>query len=516
VKLTIRKKLVFIATASILLLFLVVATVFITRTKDQLSSDIYVNNLAYTRAASEKIEDLYFLYLKQDAEVIFNREVNKILDAAPDLNRLRVATFAGDLIYDSSLSLQRRFKISSPLILRQVRSRQPSFRLKSLDDAYFVGEGPFNFTDYAGQNLLVEEDDFLIDYFVLPINEEISLIFDLDYSVMNQRVNDLILRIVVLALIGLIIAVYLAALVAKQFVKPINSLVEGAQKVSAGNLDTQVNVKTNDELSFLASSFNKMTQDLKVSLEAKLYQERVEHELGLASEIQKNLLPEKICEVSGLDMAAGLIPAEEIGGDIYDFMKLNDEKVMFYLGDVTGHGVPAGIVSSVANALFYGFQGHDLKEILVAVNNVLKVKTVSTMFMTLCLMSWDAKDHKFSYASAGHEQIVKFSAKDKKATLQPSGGIALGMIDDISKHIEVLDVDLEVGDYLVIYSDGIPEAWRSKEELYGMERFTKSIENCAHLETAEDIKKAILADVEKFAAGYRQMDDITIIVVKRI
>ena len=204
--------------------------------------------------------------------------------------------------------------------------------------------------------------------------------------------------------------------------------------------------------------------------------------------------------------------------DIYDFIPLSKERLLMYLGDVTGHGVPAGIVSSISSALFYGYASStDLKQILLDVHNVLRTKTMPTMFLTLCLMDWDVVNKKFRYASAGHEQIIHYKASDKSASLKPAGGVALGiMLPDISATISVQDVDLEVGDSLIIYSDGIPEAWKNKEEYYGMERFQDTVARVGALSTAEEIKAAILQDVDNFREGYEQMDDITIMVVKRV
>ena len=132
-------------------------------------------------------------------------------------------------------------------------------------------------------------------------------------------------------------------------------------------------------------------------------------------------------------------------------------------------------------------------------------------------MDWDVVNKKFRYASAGHEQIIHYKASDKTASLKPAGGVALGiMLPDISATISVQDIDLEVGDSLVIYSDGIPEAWKNKDEYYGMERFQETVSKFGGLATAEEIKTAILQDVDNFREGYEQMDDITIMVVKRV
>jgi len=86
----------------------------------------------------------------------------------------------------------------------------------------------------------------------------------------------------------------------------------------------------------------------------------------------------------------------------------------------------------------------------------------------------------------------------------------------LTNHIELREVDLQVGDYIVVYSDGIPEAWRNEKEAYGMERFKAACQQFGDLNSAMAIKEAILADVEQFVSGYQQMDDITLVVIKRV
>jgi serine phosphatase RsbU (regulator of sigma subunit) len=296
----------------------------------------------------------------------------------------------------------------------------------------------------------------------------------------------------------------------------LKKLTEGAGILATGDFKHRVEVKTKDELSTLADAFNKMAQELEISTKALVYKERVAKELELAAKIQKDILPKTIPKVPGLDISAGLLPAEEIGGDSYDFLKLSDDELLMYLGDVTGHGVPSGIVVSVANALIYNFANTStIKDLLVSVNRILKEKTSSNMFMTLVMLKWIASQGKLKYVSAGHEQMVHFHAAEKKVTLTPAGGIALGMLNDISKTLNENEVLMEKDDTLIIYSDGIPECWKNEKEMYGMARLKRAVSEYSDLPTAFALRNALLADVKEFAGKYKQMDDITLIVLKR-
>jgi len=258
-----------------------------------------------------------------------------------------------------------------------------------------------------------------------------------------------------------------------------------------------------------------MAKELEVSTKALVYKERVAKELEIAANIQKDLLPKEIPLVPGLDISAGLLPAEEIGGDCYDFIQTGKDLLM-YLGDVTGHGVPSGIIVSIANALIYNYSEiGDMKELLVRVNRILKKKTVSSMFITLVMIYWDASNKKLKYVSAGHEQLLHYHASDKTVTLEPAGGLALGMVLDISGLLNEQVVDMQQGDVLIAYSDGIPEAWKNEKEMYGMDGLKRALSEYGILENALAIRNAILADVKEFMGGWKQMDDITLLVLKR-
>jgi len=136
--------------------------------------------------------------------------------------------------------------------------------------------------------------------------------------------------------------------------------------------------------------------------------------------------------------------------------------------------------------------------------------------MTLCLTEWDLNQKKFKYINAGHEQILHYKAKEQKVDVISAKGIALGMVPDISKLVSVNEIDFQIGDVIVLYSDGIPEAWKNEKEYYGMDRLVFAVQNFGnHLDTSLAIKEAILADVEQFTQGHVQVDDITVMIIKR-
>ncbi|MBI4232446.1 SpoIIE family protein phosphatase [Candidatus Peregrinibacteria bacterium] len=523
-KLSIRSKLIFAISLLIVILFSIASYLFITEKKREIAQDIYVNVLAFSKLTAPTVAYDYELYLKENSFVYFNREIQAIFEQNDDINVIKVISYEGELLYDSSIDKDKKYEgsireVDDKLLLDQVRSENLS--LRTLDGRIFYlktnPKGGFAYVDKDEKPITSLEEGPLVNYLIVPADEKKSILYLLDYENLNQRIERMQKRIIYLALFGIMLGMILSYFMSHQVTKPVAQLVEAAGNIAKGDFKTRVDIRTHDELNFLGNAFNKMAEDLEVSVEARMYKERVTRELELAIQIQQQLVPKIIPKVDGLDLAAGLLPAEEIGGDIYDFLMLNENQMLLYLGDVTGHGVPAGIVSSIASALFFGYASQgDLKKILIEVNRVLKYKTMPTMFMTLCLMHWDALAKQFTYASAGHEQIVHYRASGNLVELKPAGGVALGMLPDISKTLKVVPIDLKSGDHLVIYSDGIPECWKDEKENYGMERLKQASIKFANLATAEEIKNAILADVKSYAGSYKQMDDITIIVVKKL
>jgi serine phosphatase RsbU (regulator of sigma subunit) len=524
-KITIRNKLIFAISGLMILLFVVAAYLFINEKKSEMAEDIYVNTLAFSKLTASDIAYNYELYLVQNGFVYFNRGIHSVFDKNENLAGIKIVSYDGNVLYDSNVDTEKRYDgvkrlITDDNLLAQVQSENIS--VKTVSGGYVFlkqdVDGNVTYVDVNEKEIAQMESGVQLDYFVVPATEKYSIIYEISYEHLDERVGLMARRIIYLALFGVMLGMLMSFVMSARITEPIGKLVVSANEIAKGNLKTQVDIQTNDEMSFLGEAFNKMAKDLESSVEAKLYQERVASELKIAEDIQKQLVPKVIPQMQGLDIASGLIPAEEIGGDMYDFLKVSDQKLLFYLGDVTGHGVPAGIVSSIASALFYGYSVEpDLKKIMVAVNRVLKAKTLTNMFMTLCLLLWDGISKKVLYVNAGHEKIIHYKAKEKKVVLTSAQGVALGMLADISASIQLSEIpDFEPGDYLVIYSDGIPETWKSKNEMYGLEKLQSVVKNFAgDLGTALAMKEAILSDVKQFAGGYKQMDDITLIVVKR-
>ncbi len=521
---SLKTKLVLTISALVVVLFILTAALFLGEKSKELTRDIYDQARSFAELTAPGIGNNYKLYLAEKSFVYFNREIRDTFQKLEDLADMQVIKYTGELVYDSKTEKEKQYEgsarqLSDAKMISQVQAKNPSVMTLDTKRAVYLKKDENGLIRYVDENEKPVQEltqNEKIEYLVQPAGNDLSVVYYISYAKLQDRVNQTAMRGALLAMFGIGVGVLLAFLYAGTITKPLKKLTEGAAVIATGDFKHRVVVKTKDEIATLANAFNKMAAELEIGTKALVYKERVAKELELAAKIQKEILPKEIPKMPGLDISAGLLPAEEIGGDCYDFIKVSDNDLLMYLGDVTGHGVPSGIVVSVANALIYSYAAEpDLKKLLSSVNRVMKDKTSSNMFMTLVMLKWNALRNEMKYVSAGHERMVHFHAKDQKVTLTPAGGVALGMLYDITNNLKEEQVILEKDDTLVIYSDGIPECWKNETEMYGIARLKRAVSEYSDLPTAFALRNALLADVKQFSGSYKQMDDITLIVLKK-
>ena len=176
-------------------------------------------------------------------------------------------------------------------------------------------------------------------------------------------------------------------------------------------------------------TFNTMSKTLKKNTEELLEKEKITKELDIARQIQENMLPQKAPELKNLDISGSLKPASTIGGDIYDYLSLGKKGTYIFIADVTGHGVPAGMIANITHSTLYSFSKvyEKTDDIMKAMNSIIHAKTKRNMFATALLARWNEDTRQVSFCNAGHEQMVYYQAKTKQVRLVGKGGLALGL-----------------------------------------------------------------------------------------
>lgn len=514
--------------AGIFLLLLVafgLSSVLLIRQKtDELALDTYGSVKSFSDLTAPTVVELYERYLAENSFVYFNREVQKMFDKTEEVIGIGLAAYDGEILYDSSeeAAAQRQGEaVYAPdSMMERIQATYPSYRLQDGRVIYVrtTVDGGVDYLDVKEQAVAgITPADRITDV-IYPEGAKYAVLYAPTYAVLEARVQAMWIRIVLLALFAVLIGMAYAYFFSTGLTRPLKSLREKAELLGEGDFTVRVdNVKTKDEVGVLATTFNKMAGDLEKSMEARAYKERMGKELELAAGIQQDLLPKKMPKIPGLDVAAGIIPAAEVGGDVYDFISPDEDNYYGYVGDVTGHGVPAGLLVSVTSALIHSYSHlHDPKQILIEANKIIKQKTRANMFVTLVLWHWNVTSQKMTLVSAGHEVALKYSAGPVKTDELQKGGIALGMMPDITALLKDQPVELEKNDCIILYTDGVPEAWRNEKEQYGMPEFKRVVTQSCDLPSAESIKVALLADVKQWTAGYEQKDDITVMVLRRI
>jgi sigma-B regulation protein RsbU (phosphoserine phosphatase) len=251
---------------------------------------------------------------------------------------------------------------------------------------------------------------------------------------------------------------------------------------------------------------------------ARLYEKektlvKMQEEVRLAARIQTELLPKSGPNIAGYDIVGRTIPAQEVGGDYFDFIPIDDNRMAFCLGDVTGKGLPASLLMANLQATLRGqtLTTGSPKTCLERSNQLLYQSTSPEKFATLFYAILDLQNHQIHYSNAGHDTpyLCCGNAATKRLKI---GGIPLGMLPDFTYEQE--SVQLEDDSILVAYSDGVTEAMNAQEDMFGEERIAAVIDQHKQAPASEIIDHLVSA-VKTFAAGHPQSDDITVVVMRR-
>jgi serine phosphatase RsbU (regulator of sigma subunit) len=250
-------------------------------------------------------------------------------------------------------------------------------------------------------------------------------------------------------------------------------------------------------------------------LEESIEKERLEKELDVAREIQKKILPDKEPIFDMLQISSVFIPAFEVGGDYYDFFKIDDEKLGFVIADVSGKGISAAFVMAEVKGIFESLSKttERPKDILISANEILKNTLDSKTFVSAAFGFIDMRTEKLCIARAGHCPVILVRNKETQQ-IKPSG-IGLGLIetDYFSENIEELEIELKNNDIIVLYTDGITEAKNEKLEDFGDTYFKNILIENSHL-VADELSNKIIKEVTLFSQNHSQYDDITLVIFK--
>ncbi len=269
----------------------------------------------------------------------------------------------------------------------------------------------------------------------------------------------------------------------------------------------------------LEITLEKTTRELAATKEAAMNRDRlqlVEQELEVAARIQRSIVPSTFPaypERPDFDIYAKMIPARDVGGDFYDFFLIDDNRLGVVIGDVAGKGVPASIIMAVSRTLVKAtaLQGFRAADCLRQVNRLLCADYSAGLFVTLFYGILDTSTGKVDYCIAGHQPPYVIRANGDVAPLDHPGGLVLGVSSEGEYHGG--KVQLEPGDNLFLYTDGVSEAMDEERNLFSETRLQKTLAK-HHGDPIEQLVKSVVRRVRAFSAGAPQTDDIAVLALR--
>lgn len=240
---------------------------------------------------------------------------------------------------------------------------------------------------------------------------------------------------------------------------------------------------------------------------------RLESELELSQVVQRALLPQRAPSIPGVELAAFSRPAEIIGGDYFDFFKYSDGTHGFVIADVSGHGVSAGmLMSSLQTAIQTLAPYADSPvEILERINRFYIHNINFTTFVTVFLAKFDPTNRTLSYVNSGHNPPAIFRERENRVDWLKRTAPAIGLDEHYLPRLE--SANLSSGDVLLLYTDGLTEAFNTDMEEFGVERLAEFLQNAASL-SASDMLQVVRQGIRAYAGGVPLSDDLTLVALK--
>ena len=273
-----------------------------------------------------------------------------------------------------------------------------------------------------------------------------------------------------------------------------------------------------DDLSLTIEKAIGVIDYVKSAQEEHTQLETIKTDLVVAAQIQQAILPRVFPPfpefADKMDIAAKMIPAKDVGGDFYDFFRLDDERIGLIIADVSGKGVPASIFMAVSRTLIrtVALQGGTPAECLSTANNLLSQESVNSMFVTVFYAIYNTKTGAIDYCNGGHNQPCVMHADGTLEMLSMTNSYILGAFAGLP--YQNGKARLGVGDTLLMYTDGVNEAFNTSFEQYGDSRMIKALEGLCQ-KNSQEIIDGLHQDVNAFVGEAPQSDDITLLALKR-
>ena len=364
---------------------------------------------------------------------------------------------------------------------------------------------------------------------VLYVRSRVSAVlraFFSDQDVFRGIIADALVGIAILFLLVEIVAVAIGVSLSRRITRAVNQMYEGTRRVIKGDFSHRIPVKAKDQLGDLALSFNQMTSHLERLVLVEKERERLQAELEIAREVQKQLYPREAPPSCGLQLTARCDPARMVSGDYYDYQALGNKQLAFAIGDVAGKGISAALLMATIQAALRAQVSQSLPSVesecshlpeldsasLVSkLNKQVYAHTSPEKYATFFFSLYDEATRTLTYTNAGHLSPLLF--RDKQVVPLDSNGTVVGAFP-FAKYDSSCIV-IEHGDLLVCYTDGITEPENAYGEMFGEERLIELVQKHVDAEEGEIIR-IVFEAVRNWTGSPELQDDMTLLLARQI
>ncbi|MBQ7449947.1 SpoIIE family protein phosphatase [bacterium] len=387
----------------------------------------------------------------------------------------------------------------------------------NLDNNALVGKTLDNIPWYKDNLYYITYFDYNGKTYVPFVRNTINgmlLIINIPKSEMFKDIDKFVFNMfIVMAFLGIFIPILVYAGLNRYIINPIDKLTLFVKQIGKGE-DVKIKIEKPTEFKQLASTFDKMTSDIKAITKEK---EKINSELTIAKSIQTSSLPSTFPafpNVKEFDIYASMEPAKEVGGDFYDYYFIDkNNNFMFLIADVSGKGVPAALFMMTTKTLINNLSqiGYEPKELIKIINKKVCENNKEGLFVTMFSGIVNIKTGKTYFVNCGHNKPLIKHQNGKYEYLELDNNMPLGVFEDTE--FSIYETELKKGDIIFTYTDGITEAINPENEMYGENKLETSLNNI-ETDNINEIALRVKQNLKEYTKEAPQSDDITILCFK--
>ncbi len=396
---------------------------------------------------------------------------------------------------------------------------------KQADAAIAATNQQFKETTFEGKPVLqyqqaIERDgkplgSVIVDYSLEPLRKELARLEDAK----RQAVKHISVRMLGLGLVLILAGILFGTWQSRRMTRPLSALTVEALRIAKGNLEARVETSASagQELMTLGIVFNYMADQLQVLLERERVSAELDHQMQIAKAVQESFLPSLAPVALDPVRFAGVVaPADKCGGDFWAYRQLDAQRLAICLGDVTGHGLSTALVAAAACSSFFSCTDQsavgqvDGPMLMTRLNRNLFYMSRGAQHMSCAVAILNMVTGELELTNGGHPFPFVFNRNTRRMAQVVCKGPRLG--EEMEMTFSAVKVQLEPGDLVVWYSDGVNEAEDPEKVQYGTKRLRAALEKHGHL-PVEELRDQVISDVTRFTQGQR-LDDMTLIVTE--